>query len=544
MKKIKIRKWFIFEYFFIASAVFFLLAAASPASAFDRQQASSLEKQIIDSKTKKEAEVFLGQLREIYFKDNNYSEFVQDLKSLEKKKKALRPLINYHVAYARYQQLRYLESKQAWEEYFSKGNDYKEELVDSAKKAGDAAAPNEPLRIYSRLLLWQFHKDQQDAFVNDALSDLMAVVFEYKKEAADIEPLRQIADALSSAGEKRRSLQLYKVYADKLAASNITEEALADNASGFYKQGNLELAELIYNVYIERIVASLPKEASLPLLVNTAKLFAYKDEGLNDMFYAEKIFAKIEELGGPEIFDEELMYLRSFNLEKAKVYSSAKDLYEEFLRRFPQATHAEESIFKIGIIHTYILRDIKEGSSNFAELAERKESTSPYVILSLYQLGLLSQWQENYPLAEGYYNKLIVAAAGDFTETTALAQERLKEIKSLQPMEYNLKTFLDLSLKEEQGIFNREKLDLKSHPYTAKKGQEVRINSTAVAEESGCLQPELRYLWSGNLGSSKPSLEEVGFSTSYAEAGTKIINLVVVSPYGIIGCSLDLVDVY
>lgn len=58
------------------------------------------------------------------------------------------------------------------------------------------------------------------------------------------------------------------------------------------------------------------------------------------------------------------------------------------------------------------------------------------------------------------------------------------------------------------------------------------------------MQIELQYLWSGDLGSKKPSANEAEFATAYTNTGTKVINLVVVSPAGIIDRSLDLVDVY
>ncbi len=58
------------------------------------------------------------------------------------------------------------------------------------------------------------------------------------------------------------------------------------------------------------------------------------------------------------------------------------------------------------------------------------------------------------------------------------------------------------------------------------------------------MQVELQYLWSGHLGSVAPSSSQSSFATRYDQAGTKEINLVVVSLSGVVGASIDLVDVY
>jgi hypothetical protein len=58
------------------------------------------------------------------------------------------------------------------------------------------------------------------------------------------------------------------------------------------------------------------------------------------------------------------------------------------------------------------------------------------------------------------------------------------------------------------------------------------------------MQVEIQYLWSGDLGSAKPPLEKSEFNTTYVQRGTKEINLVIVSPSGVLDRSIELVDVY
>jgi len=60
--------------------------------------------------------------------------------------------------------------------------------------------------------------------------------------------------------------------------------------------------------------------------------------------------------------------------------------------------------------------------------------------------------------------------------------------------------------------------------FVNKKDEEVNINSSYYYGESGCMQPELQYLWSGHLGTAKPDIGAQGFNTNYIDNGTKEIN--------------------
>ena len=509
----------------------------------DSNKLVTLTKQIIEAKTKEDLYLILVDLSNLYFSENKYSEFVEFLNSLAKQKKELEPAINYYIALSRYSQLKYLEEKQNWDEYFSNGNAYRQEITEAAGKTISSTSSADTLNIYARLILWQFHRDQQDVFWEQALSDLMNSISEYVKTAQDPKTIKYAADKLLAYGEKGKAKELYKIYVDKIITSAINDDRLKETASTFYKEGNPELAEALYDVYIDRIVKSAPKEKLIPTLIGIAKDFSYKDEGLKDALYAEKIFKKIEETGTKDIFDEPLLYLRAFNLEKVKEYPGAKDLYCDLVIRYPNSTYADEANFKVGIIYTYILRDIKAGKGYFEKLAQ-KESPSPQVICAFYQLGLLSQWEQDNTKAKEYFNKLLERAKDGFSETVNLAKERLKEIEEAKPIEYNLKTFLDVSLKEEDANFDMTKIDLKSSIYRAKKEQAIDISSTPYIAQTGCLQVELQYLWSGHTGTAKPSPEQSAFNTTYIHPGTKEINLIVISASGVVDRNIDLVDVY
>lgn len=502
----------------------------------------TLTNQIIATKNTDELYAPFKELKDFYFKDNKYNEFIEFLKSLGQKKKGLATFVSYYTALSRYQQLKHLEVAQKWDEYFSSGDKYRQELQENVFKIIDSTKINEPLNLYARLLFWQFAKDQQDTSCNERLSGLLNALYEYAKDAKDISVIKEVAQQLLARGEKISAKQVYKIYVEKLAASEINLEDLGSIALDSYNQGNLELAESVYDLYQERIIKAYPKEKFIPILIDIAKKFVYEDAGLMDPFYAEEVFSRLEQVAGKDAFDEQLLYLRAFNLEKNKEYTRAKDIYLELVKLFPSSKYTDEAIFKIGIISTYILSDASGGKNYFKQLAQ-KETTSAQVISSLYQLGLLNQWEENFTQAKEFYDQLIERAKDSFLDTQQLTQQRLKEILETKPLEYNLKTFLDVCLKKENVIFGGTKIDLRSHPHKLKKEEDTNITTSVGVLESGCMQVEIQYLWSGHLGVNTPSITESSFQTKYVNPGTKEINLVVVSPAGVIDRNLDMVDV-
>jgi TolA-binding protein len=525
-------------------SILFLSAVWTPCYSQDDNKLVTLSKQIMDAKSNAELYAPFEELKGLYFKGNKYTEFIEFLRSLGAKKTSLEPFANYYIALTRYSQLKYLEENQIWDEYFASGNEYRDELDRCVQKVIDTTTPDDKLNIYARLLIFQFHKDQQDSFAARALEDLMSACLEYSKSTDDSQPIKEIADILFSYEEKAKSRQLYKIYTEKLAASSLKDEELKTAAAQFFKQENLELAESIYDLYLDRISKTVAKENLIPVLIGLAEDFSYKDDGANDPFYAEKLFSKIEELAGKEAFNEELIYLRAFNLEKSKEYAKAKDKFLDLIKTFPATTHADEALFKAGLITAYVLRNKEEGRTYFERLLAKEGKMSPQGLSSLYQLGLLSQWEGDFDKAKTYYNKMIAQAGGDPPEIVVLAKMRLKEIEEARPIEYNLKTFLEATFKEEYAMLDMAKIDLKSHPYKVKKEYAVSVSSSVYVGETGCMQVELEYLWSGQLGKQTPASGQSMFNTSYSSSGTKEINLVVISPSGIIDRSIDMVDIY
>ena len=482
-------------------------------------------------------------LKNDYYKDNRYGQFFDFLDSYKGKSNTVTPCLNYYKARARFDQLKYLEEKQSWDEYFAQGNTYREQMVESAKKAASGSLCGEALQLKAQLLLWQFHRDQQDALSEQSFEELSKALSDCAPSIKDPQAIKEIADKLMAYDEKFKAKEVYKIYVDKIVTPETKDADLKSIAADFYKDGNLSLAESVYDIYIARITQTWEKEKLAKELLEIAGVFAYKPGVLNDMLYAEKVFKAVDQLGIKDAFSQELIYLRGFNLEKAKEYKEATVFYAQLARDYPKSSHYEEVIYKLGLINMYVLGDMSTAKSYFDKLISA-DTVSIYMISALYQEGLLLQWQADNLKAKEVYNLLLSKALDKFPEIVKLTRARLKEIEDTKPLDYNLKTFLDLSSQEkDKGTLDISKTELNSSDYILNKEQKVTLSSNSYLPQSGCLQVELQYLWSGNTGSAQVMANEGNFQTSYSDAGTKEVNLVVLSPAGVIGRSFDLLDV-
>ncbi|MDD5060297.1 MAG: tetratricopeptide repeat protein [Candidatus Omnitrophica bacterium] len=482
-------------------------------------------------------------LKSKYFESNQYNEFIEELNNYKSKDKNIRPCLDYYKALGRYKQLSYLEEKQLWDDYFANGNSYREQIVENSKKVISQVESGNPLKIKSMLLLWQFHRNQQDAFYEQALVDLMWELNVYSKnKSSSPELIKEVADKLLANEEKQNARLAYKLYVNKLVEGKLTDGEMEKTAAGFYKDGNLELAMSVYDIYIDRIAKTLPPEKLSAKLFEIASLFVYKPKGLFDMDYAEKIYSRLESLGIKDSFNKETLYLRAFNLEKLKNYEKAAKFYQELVNLFPDTSRHDEAVYKIAVINAYGLASPAEAKKYFESLTSQPE-LSPQGVKSLYHLGLIAQWAGDKETAKNNYDLVLKNAEG-YPSIVAQAQERVKEIEENREISYNLKTFLDLSLKKDVTLLESSQLDLKSSSYVLEKAQNFTASSLVNMPQSGCNQVQLQYLWSGDLGGADPQLEESNFEGSYSDSGTKEINLVVVSPTGIVDRSFIMNDVY
>jgi tetratricopeptide (TPR) repeat protein len=445
----------------------------------------------------------LEQLKEKYFQEHQYSGFVDYLKNSRDENPAQ---ASYYIALSRYEQLGYLEETQSWEEYFDRGEEYRQEFMQEALNALDLASDEQgPLFIYANCLLWQYHKDMRDDQEQAALGDLLAAVRQYSEAAGiDLSAIKYVADKLSA-------------YADRINSQRV------------------------YSMYLEGLGASLEEGGELKL-ISLARELAGRDDGIGNPFFAEEAFKKLEELNPGFVVGEQDQYLRARNLEKIKQYKDASVQYQVLIENYPDTPHYAEAVFKIGVISAYILQDTAAAVDCLSRLAEGF-SSQPQALSSLYQLGLISQYQDDIAKASEYYNALLSLEGAQQPDLIKKAADRLKEIEEGRGLEFNLKTFMEAVYREDRGIALGSDVDIKLQCFKVGVNQDIRISALALPAASGCMPVNLEYLWSGDLGSALPGSDESSFITQYSSAGTKLIQVTAVTPAGILDCNFVFLEV-
>lgn len=544
--------WFIVYGVFLLSTVNYQLSTILYAQEPGLKKAKQLESVILSNPGGIEALALLDELSGFYFTERRYGELIDFLRKLEKKK-AGAPCdlaAGYYIGLCRYHQLKYLEETKNWQEYFDLGNSYRQELFVETEKLVQAC-PDTSFAVRAQALNWLQHKAQNDAQAEISLTKLTELVNNYvQTNSQDIEVIKEVADSLSKQEEPALAKSTYNLYLNQLLAIEKSPLRLQSIAEGALKEGNINLAELIYDRYIELAKGSLAKDNLAKELIAVIKRFATNGwtsayGGGNDPLYAEKVFGILEEDCGKIYFNEELRYLRAYNLERVKEYARCAEEYAGLVTDFPKNIYLDEAEFKLGIIYTYILGQIELGLGYWQKVIERN-SALEYVPECLYHKSLINQYLEDFKTAGAGYAKIMesVAQTGALKNLSKRVSERQKEIRESRPIEYNLKTFLDTSLSKPLAANVGLELSVSPFKVISLKEEEVKFSLQQVRIEMGCFAPELNYLWSGDLGSIQPLPTTPEWTTVYKAPGVKVVNLVVVSSSGVIGSALEMAEVY
>lgn len=529
---------------FISSIIYHPSSIAVYAQELDAKKAKRLESLILANPKDKDNISLLSELTEFYLSKHQYTQAIVFLRKLEKIKAPLCQLpVSFFIGHCRFNQLRYLEETQNWQEYFDLGNSYRQELFLETEKIVELC-PGSKFALLAQSLNWLQHKNQGDDKAEGALKKLMEIVNNYSKQTdIDIEALREVADRLSSGEEKGLSKSAYALYANRLTQEETSADRLLSVAEGAVKDGNLSLAEVVYDRYIELAKNSLAKDNLSAELIAIARYFVTEGskEG-SDPQYAERIFGLLKEYCGMSYFTEELQYLRAYNLERLKDYKRAAEEYSILVGAFTQSIYVDEAEFKLGVIYTYILGEAKKGLDSWQRIIERNSSLE-YSLEGLYHKSLISHYKGNVKeAAEGYAKILEIVAeknSEDFEDLSRRVLERQKEIKEAKEIEYNLKTFLGIALQNQS---NRNG-SLLAVPSKASKNEEIKYASERLVFDTGCFSPEFTFLWSGDLGAVKPIPIEAEFVTTYKTKGTKVVNLVILTPAGSQDAAVEMMDI-
>ena len=216
---------------------------------------------------------------------------------------------------------------------------------------------------------------------------------------------------------------------------------------------------------------------------------------------------------------------------------------ERLIYNFPKNKYKEEAEFKLGVISLYTLGNREKGKDFLARVI-KEGSDINYRLLSLYHLGLILQWEGDFKGALEYYRKIseLDKERIPFDLKDALSA-RISEINSNFPIQYNLRTFLDACFGKSSSLRKDSKLELKVSPFNAHVGDEVTFSASTFLPSVGCLPQKMGYLWSGQIAGKKPPLDSSRFSIIYNQSGTKVINVVAVTPSGVINKAVAIVDI-
>ncbi|MDD4910604.1 MAG: hypothetical protein PHR44_08030 [Candidatus Omnitrophica bacterium] len=482
----------------------------------------------------------IDELRGVYFGLNQYNEFVDFLKSmLPEAKESEKAAVAYFIALTRFTQFGFLETNKMWDEYFNKGDDFRKEFTENLQFAIEHISRSDILLPEALFLKWKFLKREGGAEDNTILEELFSALKHYSQQTKDIESIRGMADRLKQEGADASARSVYALYARKVDSTVKSPDEIKEKALQALEEGSVELAQALFDSFIERIRPQ-QKEDAAGELSGIVERFSCEGENF-DVEYSEKVFAMLNEIsaGSP---GEDLLYLRAKNLQHAGLLVPAAVEFEKLLYNFPKGRHLDEAEFKLGIINLYVVGNQGRGRELLSGIIARP-AAGAYYPLSLYHLGLICQWNNDHKCALDHYGKILSMDEEMSSDIKDEAGLRISEINNGSSIEHNLKTFLDACLRQETGQAAIPILDLKASPIPIPKNKEVDFSVPAFISSAGCFPQKTGYLWSGQIPGEKPLSDSPEFSVTYGQAGTKVVNIVAVNPSGAASRAIAIIDV-
>ncbi|MFC1708597.1 tol-pal system YbgF family protein [Candidatus Omnitrophota bacterium] len=527
-------------------SIIFLLATLLLVQICAAEENDSLKQSIKSANSIEEAEPQLKELLDVYSAEKEFDEFYTFLTSLEKNRNlASSPLIYYYKTLTRINQMQFLEENKMWEELFDNKNLYEPQIKEDLEKARKSSVSIDALSLKLKFIEWQLIKDDEGASIT-TLEELFNLAQEYAQTQGAAIVIKDIADELSQKKEDNYAKKLYNVYVSKIAETDIGQKELKELAEAFIIADRVNVAIALYDIYLDKLADSqLDRAVVLEEMFEIAEKFVHPgwQDGL-DPFYAEEVYKRIEFLLGEEAFTDLSRNKRSYNLERIKEHDPCLGEYLELADSFPEYLKRDNVYFRLGIISAYLSSKIDKARGYFLKIINDYPESQDY-LNSLYHLGLLSHWQEDSEKAKEYYNKIIEKTKGvePGPEIATLAKSRAEEIEEVRDIEYNLRTFLDAVLIEgEEEKYVQLELYAKFAKEYLEEPIEFQTNSYSI--NTGCLQQDLTYLWSGQLGDNQAPFNKSEFHTSYFELGTKVVNVVLVGQSGALVGTVEMADIH
>lgn len=475
----------------------------------------------------------LEMLAKIYFRENKYNDFVifikESLPKISDKKQLA--VAAYYISWARFEQLRYLEKNQLWQEYFDKGVAYRQEFSRNVETVSDSVLSDEALFLDALFLKWRFLKEDQDVREREALDSLLSSVERYAEKSNDFMGLKKIAAALSEAEEISSARYIYGLYVNSIAKSDKPAGEIKKTAEAALAGGESELAVILFDLYLNKLDRK-NEAVFVRELSDIARAFSYKSKNFNAE-YAEKIFGLLDESCSGECYGEELLYTRAKNLQYSGMLIPSAAEYRKLVERFPKTKYADEADFKNGVVELYVRGNVESAGEILGRLA-KEGMNADYRLLALYHLGLIYQWQGDLKSAKNYYQQI---AGFSKTEISADLEGqlslRLSEVNGALPLEYNLRVFLDTAWKN-NAPDKYTPLEIKIEPDFALMNKDVTFFASSFQAAFGCLVQKTAYLWSGQVCALEPDINSPKLNCAYKQPGTKVVNIVVINSSGVV----------
>ncbi|MFH0876764.1 MAG: tetratricopeptide repeat protein [Candidatus Omnitrophota bacterium] len=481
----------------------------------------------------------LEKLEQAYFCKKDHEGLYEYLKGCLKAGYAKSPEIYYMMARARHEGILYWQASKNWEGIYDQAPAYRRDISENLDKAEKFTKNNALLLCRIRYLRWRNISGEGPENASELFNDVVQTAGSLSASPDVLATIKAMADDMSTLEDKNPARRLYEIYVEKLTASDLPAEELKAKAEEFLSAGNVYLAKALFEHYVGQF--SQDAQAQGKELVAVADRFVHTGwkEGA-DPFYAESLYVKAHGLAADAAFDSASQYRRSYNLERLKEYERAIEEYQKLLQIYPDYEPKQKIIFRLGVLTTLGCRDVAQGVDYFTKTKDEFPNDL-LALSSLYQLGLLSQWNKDNTKAKEYYTALLKAAEAqgldmEKEELVLLAQTRLKEIDEIKEMRYALKLFLD-------GAAGGIAVDLTVRPAKQDPKQSVNFVVTTSNPQTGCMTPDFAYEWSGEVGGLENIPNSPELPTSFASKGIKVTQVAVVGPDGPQGVAFEMTEV-
>ena len=484
-----------------------------------------------------------------YVGDGKFDELVAYLDSLLKKGFERLPDVYFYRAYARNAQLDSWKKIKNWEGVYDKGPEIKTAMEKDLAQAEKFVAGRPDMALRIAFLRWLIASQDDPEAAAGLFDGLVSKAKSVPAQPDTMALIKEMADSLSSYEDKNLSRRLYEIYASALKASGPGPEQLKKAGQDFVQQKNIYLAKTLFEGYLEQFAGDPEVLAKETVLI--ADKFAHQgyEEAL-DPVYAESLYQKAFDLAGQKAFTAPSQYSRAFNLERMKDFEAALKEYGKVLSDYPDFSAPAEVEFRASVLRAYAIKDIKGASSSFEHI-KTAYPAGRLALASLYQLGLLSQWEAKNDAAKAYYEELAASAQSqgadmEKDELVLLSRERLQEIEENKPMKYALRLFFE-------GIFGRAEdaetqgmslnVDLTGRPAKAPVNDDIVFTVTTSNPVTGCMMPAYSYEWSGETGAAANIPNSATLTTSYGAQGIKVTHVAVVGNNGLEGVAFEMVQI-